>query len=134
MSKTLFLTVVLFSLAGCATSANYVKILNTWVGATELNLLRAWGVPQQSYNAGGRKFMIYSNSRNFYIPEKAPTYQTTVIGNTAYTKPVGGTAAANGNADAANNRDIVASKMTASDISKAQELARECVNKNFKGC
>jgi len=31
-------------------------------------------------------------------------------------------------------RDRVAERMTASDISKAQKLARECVRKNYKGC
>ena len=35
---------------------------------------------------------------------------------------------------AIKNRDIVAKKMTASDISEAQKLARECVRKKYKGC
>ena len=43
-------------------------------------------------------------------------------------------AASSGDASAVKNRDIVAGKMTASDISKAQELARECVKKEYKGC
>ena len=43
-------------------------------------------------------------------------------------------AALTGHADATKNRDIVAERMTAEDISKAQELARECVRKNYKGC
>lgn len=43
-------------------------------------------------------------------------------------------AAANGNKDAAKNRDIVAGLMSATDISAAQKLARECVAKNYKGC
>ena len=32
------------------------------------------------------------------------------------------------------NREIVAGKMTTADISKAQDLARECVKKKYKGC
>lgn len=32
------------------------------------------------------------------------------------------------------NRDIVAKKMTSSQIEKAQDLARECVKKNYEGC
>jgi hypothetical protein len=32
------------------------------------------------------------------------------------------------------NRGIIAGKMTAADISKAEDLARECVSKNYKGC
>jgi TPR repeat protein len=43
-------------------------------------------------------------------------------------------AASTGHADATKNRDIIAERMTAADISKAQELARECVKKQFKGC
>lgn len=43
-------------------------------------------------------------------------------------------AASNGDADAVKNRDTAARKMTAADISKAQDLARACVQKNFKGC
>lgn len=43
-------------------------------------------------------------------------------------------AAANGNAIAAKNRDIAARKMTNEQIARAQELARQCVAKNYKGC
>ena len=43
-------------------------------------------------------------------------------------------AASNGYAIAAKNRDLAASRMTASQLEKAQELARECVKKNYKGC
>jgi TPR repeat protein len=43
-------------------------------------------------------------------------------------------AASNGNKNAVKYRDIVAKRMTAADISKAQELARECVAKKYKGC
>ena len=43
-------------------------------------------------------------------------------------------AASNGDANAVRNRDTVASKMTTVDISKAQDLARDCVQKNYKGC
>ena len=43
-------------------------------------------------------------------------------------------AASQGDKDAMENRDIVEKKMTPVDISKAQQLARECVAKNYKGC
>ena len=43
-------------------------------------------------------------------------------------------AAANGDAEAVKNRDIAMGKMTAAAISKAQDLARACVQKNYKGC
>jgi TPR repeat protein len=43
-------------------------------------------------------------------------------------------AVSNGKVNAAKGRDIVAKAMTAEDITKAQELARECVKKVYKGC
>ena len=42
--------------------------------------------------------------------------------------------ASNGNEIAAKNRDRAASRMTPSQLEKAQDLARECVKKNYKGC
>ena len=33
-----------------------------------------------------------------------------------------------------NEGDEVAKEMTAADISKAHDLARECVKKEYKGC
>jgi len=91
MRKALALTAILFALISCATTANYEKILNSWVGSTELDLIRKWGPPQQSYETDGIKFLVYSSSRNVYLPGTAPSYTTTVIGNTAYTNRVGGT-------------------------------------------
>ena len=43
-------------------------------------------------------------------------------------------AASNGGTSALKNRDIIAKRMTAADISKAQGLARACVAKKYKGC
>lgn len=43
-------------------------------------------------------------------------------------------AASIGNEDASHNRDVIAKETTPADISKAQQLARECVAKNYKGC
>jgi hypothetical protein len=36
--------------------------------------------------------------------------------------------------NASGNRDSIAEQMTPADISKAQDLAQECVRKNYKGC
>ena len=38
------------------------------------------------------------------------------------------------NKNAVTNRDIVAKRMNTSQIETAQDLARECVKKNYKGC
>ena len=43
-------------------------------------------------------------------------------------------AASSGNKVASENRDIVAERMTPSQIETAQRLAQECEKKNYKGC
>lgn len=43
-------------------------------------------------------------------------------------------AASSGDANAMMGRDIVAEKMTVAQIARAQELAKQCVAKNYKGC
>lgn len=43
-------------------------------------------------------------------------------------------AAADGFQGAARNRDAVAARMTAAQVARAQELAKQCVAKNYKGC
>jgi len=43
-------------------------------------------------------------------------------------------AAANGNVDAANNREVVASSLTSQQISRAQALAQRCMALEYKGC
>ena len=43
-------------------------------------------------------------------------------------------ASSGGSKHASKNRDIVAEKMSSSQIEKAQDLARECVRKKYKGC
>ena len=87
--------IILIALSGCATTAGYEKLLNSWVGAQEVDLIRSWGPPVQAYEAGGRKFVAYSSRRNVYLPGTAPTYRTNVVGNTAYTTAVGGSPAMN---------------------------------------
>jgi len=42
--------------------------------------------------------------------------------------------ASNGNDAGGKNRDLIAKLMTPSQIEKAQDLARECVKKEYKGC
>lgn len=90
-----FAIICLLALSACATTAGFEKVLNSWVGAQEIDLVRSWGPPVQAYEAGGRKFIVYSSRRNVYLPGTAPTYQTNVIGNTAYTTAVGGSPAMN---------------------------------------
>jgi TPR repeat protein len=43
-------------------------------------------------------------------------------------------AAVGGDKKSVDNRDVMASKMTAQHIELAQRMARECMNSNFKKC
>jgi len=89
------IAILMLALTACATTAKYEKILNSWVGSEEIDLVRKWGPPQQVYESGGIKFLTYSSTRNVYIPGTAPNYTTTFIGNTAYTTKTGGSPAYN---------------------------------------
>lgn len=42
--------------------------------------------------------------------------------------------ASNGDEDASKMKDVVAKYMTSEQLAKAQELARECIKKNYKDC
>ena len=43
-------------------------------------------------------------------------------------------ASSGGGGNASKNRDIIAKRMSSSQIETAQKLARECVRKKYKGC
>lgn len=43
-------------------------------------------------------------------------------------------AGAQGDEEGRKNRDLISKQLTTSDISKAQEMARVCVENNYKGC
>ncbi len=88
MKKIILLLAVL--LAGCATSANYEKLLDSWTGSTESALVATWGPPSSVYELDGTRYLTFNKSGSGYIPGVAPTYQTKWVGNTPYTTQVGG--------------------------------------------
>lgn len=50
-------------LTGCATTANYEKILQTWVGDSESHLVQSWGPPSSTYMLGeNKKVLTYFKS------------------------------------------------------------------------
>ena len=57
-----------------------------------------------------------------------------VIQDYVYAHMWGNLAASNGSENGGKLRDIVAKKMTRTQIAEAQKLARECVRKKYKGC
>ena len=57
-----------------------------------------------------------------------------VIKDNVHAHMWGNIAASNGNENGRKLRDFVAKEMAPADISTAQDLARECVRKKYKGC
>lgn len=88
--RTIAVFILVFALAGCATEAGYQRVLNSWMGSSDVSLIQAWGPPQQSYETSGHTFLVYTTNGNAYFPGTQPTYQTTFVGNTAYTNSYGG--------------------------------------------
>lgn len=95
-TKIIAALVGFMALVGCATTANYEAILNSWVGSSESALVASWGPPQSVYDApDGTRILTYNTNRNVVIPGTAPTYTTHRVGNTYYTNQVGGSAPVN---------------------------------------
>jgi hypothetical protein len=66
--RRLFQACVVALVAGCATTANYEKILDGWVGSPADDLVSAWGPPQGSYDlSDGGKVIEYVRSRNVQV-------------------------------------------------------------------
>ena len=66
--KRLLITLFALISTACATTANYEKILSSWVGANEIDLIRSWGAPDNQYESSGTKFLTYQKSENIYMP------------------------------------------------------------------
>jgi hypothetical protein len=80
-------------LAGCAavTVAGYEKMLDSWVGADEVDLVRAWGAPDRTYEAEGRRFVAYASRRQVHYAGAPLTTHVTVVNGMARTVTTGGT-------------------------------------------
>ena len=57
----------------------------------ENELLSSWGPPDSTYESGGTKYLTYVDDSTVALPGTAPSYWSTVVGNTMYSNPVGGT-------------------------------------------
>jgi hypothetical protein len=96
MMRKIFLTALvacILIISGCATKEGYEKVVRSWIGSSEIELVRNWGPPTQAYETGGSKFLVYDNQGQLYIPGQAPTYHTTYYPylGTATTQAFGGT-------------------------------------------
>jgi hypothetical protein len=50
-------------LAGCITMQDYEGIMSTWIGASEVEVVRAFGVPTSSYDSAGSRFLSFQDER-----------------------------------------------------------------------
>jgi len=68
MKNRLVIVVIAIFLSACATTANYEKILRTWVGHNVDDLVSIWGAPESSYSlSDGGRVLQYSSQRNIQI-------------------------------------------------------------------
>lgn len=92
MKNRLFILLAFaLTIAGCATSENYGKRLDTWVGSKESSLVATWGTPDSFYEADGIRYLTYSSNNSGYVAGIPPRTTTTYINGKAYTNTVGGT-------------------------------------------
>jgi len=84
------LLIALLGIAGCATTANYEKILQSYVGSNESSLIAHWGPPDSVYTSGETKYLTYNKTSSTMVSGTPPTYQTNCAFGTCTTTPVGG--------------------------------------------
>ncbi len=67
MMRHLTLAICL-SIAACASGPDRRQVLASLVGQPETEVVRQLGVPNRSYETGGRKFIAYNERRTDLIP------------------------------------------------------------------
>ncbi len=68
-ARSFILLGAMLVLVGCATQANYERVVQSWLGASESDLVRAWGVPDQTFPLpNGDRFLVYQHASTFVQP------------------------------------------------------------------
>ena len=124
LTATLCLTLaVLLGSTGINESADFQKGVTAYESGDYATALREWKPLAEQGNTSAQ-----SNLGGMYAMGKG------VIEDNAYAHMWFNITASSGNKIAVKNRDMVAKKMTSSQLSTAQNLARECVRKKYKEC
>ena len=125
MKKHLTASVVVFSMGlTCSVFAqDYMKGMKASAAGDYVTALKEWRVLAEQGHAVAQNNIgaMYESGRG-------------VIQDTVYAHMWYNIAASNGSPTGAGNRDKIGKVMMPAEISKAQELARECVKKQYKGC
>jgi len=90
MSRIIITLLFVIGLSACATTANYEKILSSWVGHNVDELVSSWGYPANSFKApNGNTVYAYSSAGSYTIPTNTTStynvYGNSVYGNTTTT-------------------------------------------------
>ena len=124
LTATLCLTITVpLASVGMSASADFQKGLTAARNGDFATALREWTPLAQQGNASaqsslGLMYALVDGVAADYIP----AYMWLKI------------AVSSGNMLAIKNIDAIAKRMTPTDISTAQKLARECLRKKYKGC
>ena len=118
----LFLT-VLFGSVGISAGADLQKGWTAYQSGNFATALREWRPLAEKGNADAQYLVggMYATGQG-------------VIRDWVFAHMWGNLAASNGNEGGGKLRDAAATKMTPSQLEKAQDLARKCVPKKYKGC
>ena len=124
MTSFLITVMALFSLVlmtGSAYSADFDKGMEAYGKGDYKTALEEWR-PHQGYaSALYNLALMYRNGE-------------VVLQDSVYAHMWWNIASANGSKEGSENRDALAKQMTPSQIEKAQELARQCMKKEYKDC
>ena len=47
------------------TQEGYTQAMESWENATEAQLIKQWGIPTQTYEVDGQKYLLYKRENNF---------------------------------------------------------------------
>ncbi len=117
------LIILLCLLTSLSVSADFQKGFEAYQRGDYATALREWkplaeqGQASAQYNLG----LMYANGEG--VPE-----------DDVYAYMWWNLAAAQGNKDNSQNKNILSKEMTSSQIEEAQRLSRECMKKDYKNC
>ena len=160
LTATICLTIaLLLGSSGVAWSQDFQKGLSAYKSGDFATALREWTPLAKQGNAfvqfnlglmhdnGRGVLQDYKTAVNWYklAAEQGDAYGqyilramyvlgAGVIQDNVYAHMWGNLSASNGNENGAKLRDLAATQMTPSQLEKAQDIARECARKNYKGC
>lgn len=78
------LILLMFKLTACATVEGYERNLNSWVGASESDLVSHWGPPQEDYKMNDGKIITYHFNGGSYAFGQQGLNNSYVINNVNY--------------------------------------------------